>query len=143
MTRRVLFLFPAAVAFAILLGPAAPPAKAIKPFLDEFQTTYVKRDSSDKKDKDFVVAVEKVKCNVCHEGKSKKDRNVYGMALDLLLDKKADKDDKEKIKKALVTVADLKSDPVKSDAPTFGQLIAQGKLPGGEAKPDTDSTASQ
>lgn len=143
MKRRVLFLFPTAVALVILLGPAAPPAKAIKPFFEEFEAVYLKRDSSDAKDKSFVAVVEKAKCNVCHEGKSKKERNIYGMALDMLLDKKADKDDKEKIKKALATVAELKSDPVKSDSPTFGQLIAQGKLPGGEAKPDTDSTASQ
>ena len=40
----------------------------------------------------------------------------------------------EKIKKALEEVAALSSDPSKPDAPTFGKLIEEGKLPGGPVK---------
>ena len=40
----------------------------------------------------------------------------------------------EKIRKALETVAAMPSDPAKPDAPTFGALLEQGKLPGGPAK---------
>lgn len=142
--KKPLFIpFVAVAAVSFLLGPAAPSAKAIKPFFDEFQAVYLKPDSTDKKDKEFAVAIEKVKCNVCHEGKSKKDRNIYGMALDLMLDKKADKDDKEKIRLALETVATIKSDPAKADAPTFGQLLAERKLPGGEPKKDVEGGAGQ
>ncbi len=143
MKRPVFAALAATAALTLLLGPAVPSAKAIKPFLDEFQAVYVKPDSADKKDKEFAVVVEKIKCNVCHEGKSKKDRNVYGMALDVLLDKKADKDNKEKIRKAIETVAEIKSDPVKADAPTFGQLLAAKQLPGGEPKEEPESGAGQ
>jgi hypothetical protein len=79
----------------------------------------------------LAAAVEEAKCNVCHVGKSKKDRNAYGHALAERLDKKEDAKNVEKIRKALEEVAALSSDPAKADAPTFGQLIAEGKLPGG------------
>jgi hypothetical protein len=55
----------------------------------------------------LAAAVETAKCNVCHVGSNKK---------------------------ALETVAAMPSDPAKADAPTFGALIEQGKLPGGDAK---------
>jgi hypothetical protein len=66
-------------------------------------------------------------------GKSKKDHNAYGIALAERLDKKEDAKNVEKIKKALEEVAALSSDPSKADAPTFGKLIEEGKLPGGSA----------
>jgi predicted Ser/Thr protein kinase len=109
----------------LLAGPAIRPAYAIKQFADEFKEVYVKEGSP------LAAEVEKAKCNVCHVGKSKKDRNAYGQALAERLDKKEDKDNKEKIRKALEEVAALSSDPGKADALTFGQLIAEGKLPGG------------
>ncbi|HEY2894440.1 MAG TPA: hypothetical protein VGJ16_09520, partial [Pirellulales bacterium] len=59
-------------------------------------------------------------------------RNEYGKALDELLDKKADMKDTKKIQEALETVAGKNSDPKNPSSPTFGDLIKQGKLPGGE-----------
>jgi len=109
----------------LLAGPAIRPAYAIKQFADEFKEVYVKEGSP------LAAEVEKAKCNVCHVGKSKKDHNAYGKALAERLDKKEDKENKEKIRKALEEVAGLSSDPDKADALTFGQLIAEGKLPGG------------
>jgi len=109
----------------LLAGPAIRPAYAIKQFADEFKEVYVKEGSP------LAAEVEKAKCNVCHVGKSKKDHNAYGKALAERLDKKEDKENKEKIRKALEEVAALSSDPGKADALTFGQLIAEGKLPGG------------
>ena len=88
---------------ALVAGPAAPPAFAIKQFETEFKALYVKDGTP------LAAAVEQAKCNVCHKGKSKKDRNAYGEALAERLDKKADKDDKEKIRKALEEVAALPS----------------------------------
>jgi hypothetical protein len=111
----------ASVAMAVTTSPAF----AIKQFADEFKAVYVKEGTP------LAAEVEKAKCNVCHVGKNKKDRNAYGHALAELLDKKADKDDKEKIRKALEDVAAMSSDPAKPDAPTFGALINEGKLPGG------------
>jgi len=110
---------------ALCAGASVREAYAIKQFADEFKAVYVKDGTP------LAAAVEEAKCNVCHVGKSKKDRNAYGEALAKLLDKKEDAKNVEKIRKALEDVAAQSSDPAKADAPTFGQLIAEGKLPGG------------
>lgn len=126
----------------MMFGPGATSAKAIKPFLDEFQAVYMKTDSKEPKDQAYVALVQKAKCNVCHQGKTKKERNAYGTALDPLLDRNTDKENREKIRKALATVAAIHSDPAKPDSPTFGQLITEGKLPGGDLKPTGPSDAT-
>ncbi|MFM8633595.1 MAG: hypothetical protein ACKOEX_02100 [Planctomycetia bacterium] len=110
---------------AIVAGVSSSPAYAIKQFDEAFKELYVKEGSP------LAAEVEKAKCNVCHVGKNKKDRNAYGTALVELLDKKEDKDNKEKIRKALETVAAMPSDPKDAGSPTFGDLIKDGKLPGG------------
>ena len=104
--------------------PERPPAQ----FNDEFKAVYVKPDSSDPAEKALAAAVETAKCNLCHKGKEKKDRNAYGEALAELLDKKEDAKNVDKIRKALETVA-AKASP--DGGPTFGELIKAGKLPGG------------
>lgn len=116
----------AAVAMVAAIG--ARPAFAIKQFQDEFKAVYVKPDSSDPAEKALAAAVEGAKCNVCHKGKEKKDRNAYGEALAALLDKKEDAKNVEKIRKALETVA---GQPSAAGDATFGDLIKMGKLPGG------------
>jgi hypothetical protein len=110
-----------------VVGGLSREAFAIKQFADEFKAMYVKDGTP------LAAAVEEAKCNVCHVGKSKKDRNVYGEALAERLDKKEDAKNVEKIKKALEEVAALSSDPSKAYAPTFVKLIEEGKLPGGPA----------
>ena len=106
-----------------LVAGLSRPALAIKQFQDEFKSLYVKEGSP------LAAEVERVKCNVCHVGKEKKERNAYGKALDERLDKKADKENKDKIRKMLEEVAALPSDPAKPDSPTFGALLKEGKLP--------------
>lgn len=98
-------------------------AFAIPPFGKEFEGLYVKPGS------ELEAKVKEVKCNLCHEGTKKTDRNAYGKALDELLDKKEDAKNPEKIRQALETVAKLPSNGPGS--PTFGDLIKQGKLPAG------------
>jgi hypothetical protein len=110
------------------------PAKADKAFRDEFIAKYVKTDSSDSKEKAFADACDKAKCNICHEGPSKKNRNIYGQALAKFLKRDTDKDNKEKIQAALDKVAAMKANPKDAKSPTFGDLIKAGKLPGGEPK---------
>jgi predicted Ser/Thr protein kinase len=114
-------------AFGVVLTVATQSreAFAIKQFSDQFKEVYVKEGTP------LAAEVETAKCNVCHKGKSKKDRNAYGEALAKLLDKKEDKANVEKIREALATVAKESSDPAKPDAPTFGALIEAGSLPGG------------
>jgi len=115
----------AAVGLVFALASSARQALAIKQFSDQFKEVYVKEGTP------LAAEVETAKCNVCHKGKNKKDRNVYGESLAKLLDKKEDKDAVEKIRAALATVAQESSDPATPDAPTFGALIEAGKLPGG------------
>ena len=116
------------IGLAVAVGSSAREAFAIKQFFDEFKTVYVKDGTP------LAAAVETAKCNVCHVGKSKKDRNAYGNALAEKLDKKEDAKNVEKIRKVLEEVAALPSDPAKADSPTFGKLIEEGKLPGGNAE---------
>ncbi len=115
----------------VVVGAAPRPAFAMKEFFGEFKAVYVKPDSADANDKALVSEVETAKCNVCHVGSSKKERNSYGNALADLLDKKEDKKNQEKIRTALETVAAM---PSADGAPTFGELLKQGKLPGAAAK---------
>ncbi|MFM9194514.1 MAG: hypothetical protein ACKOWG_01985, partial [Planctomycetia bacterium] len=75
---------------ALACGGSARDAFAIKQFFDEFKAVYVKPDSSDPAEKALAAEVETAKCNVCHAGSSKKERNAYGNALAERLDKKAD-----------------------------------------------------
>ena len=131
MKRGRFLLVVMSVAVAIVSGGLARPAFAIKQFQDEFKAVYVKPDSSDPAEKALATAVEAAKCNLCHKGKEKKDRNAYGHALAVLLDKKEDAKNMEKIRKALETVAGMKS---ADGEPTFGELIKMGKLPGGPAE---------
>ena len=117
--------------------------QAMPPFFKEFQAKYIKADSADDKDKAFVELITKTaKCNVCHVGPSdRKLRNAYGKQLSTILKKdnfkperlQAEPDKvKAEINAALDAVAGVKSG--EGDAPTFGELIAQGKLPGGDTR---------
>ena len=110
-------------AVTVFVGGPVREAYAIKQFADEFKAMYVKDGTP------LAAAVEEAKCNVCHMGKSKKDRNAYGNALADLLDKKDDAKNVEKIRQSLEKVAAMPSDPAKPDSPKFGDLIKQGKLP--------------
>jgi len=117
----------------------ARPAEAIKQFQIEFEKLYLGEASGTEladifkkqESKDEEKALKKLRCLTCHQGKKKKHRNAYGMQLSELLDKKKDKKDKEKIIEALKKVAEMRSDPKDEKSPTFGDLIKQGKFPGG------------
>jgi hypothetical protein len=109
------------------------PAQALKAFRDQFEAKYVKADSKDPADMALATAFKEAKCNICHVGKNKKARNAYGRELAKFLNKETDKENVEKIRASLDKVAAMKSnkDP---QAPTFGELIKQGKLPAGITK---------
>jgi len=119
----------------IVIGVAwctARPAQALKAFRDQFEAKYIKPDSTDPAEMALAAAFKEAKCNVCHVGKSKKVRNAYGKELAKFL-QKSDQENVEKIRASLDKVAGMKSsdDP---QAPTFGELIKQGKLPAGITK---------
>lgn len=113
------------------LALAGSDAQAIPSFKKEFDAKYVHKEGNDA-EKAFAAKVEKVKCNVCHKGQKKKDRNAYGDALADLLDKKEDEKNLEKIRESLDKVAAMKSKKDDPNSPTFGELIEKGELPGGE-----------
>ena len=123
------------LASIVVVGAARPPQAVSYPqFQKQFLTKYI--DGHD--NKEFVGLVKtKVKCFVCHDAKkdaegktSKKNRNAYGQELSKLLNKN-DKKNVKKIQEALDKVATVNSDPKNPASPSYGELIAQGKLPAG------------
>jgi hypothetical protein len=100
-------------------------------FKKEFEQKYVKKEPGSDAEKALAEAYAKAKCNVCHVGATKKKRNSYGQALNTMITKK-DIKDKGKIQDALDKAAKMKSKEGDDSSPTFGELIEQGKLPGGE-----------
>ena len=99
MRKKLTVCCCATTILALCFGIAARPAHAIKPFSVEFTGKYVKKESKEEADQDFAKLVAEAKCNVCHMGKSKKDRNPYGVELSKMLDKKADKGNGSRAKK--------------------------------------------
>ncbi len=85
-----------------------------------FDATYVKTSTS----ADFKAAAAKAKCNVCHYGKSKKNRNDFGKAISKFTNKK--EKDAAKLAAALKKAVLEKN----ADKATFESLIKAGKLPG-------------
>lgn len=119
----------AVVAGALVLA-SAEPVRAMPPFKKAFDAKYVKPDSADAAEKAFAEAAKKVNCNVCHAGTNKKMRNDYGKAVGEFV-KKTEKDP-AKITEGLEAAAKVKVKPDDPGSKTFGELIAEGKLPGGE-----------
>lgn len=105
------------------LMPAAT-ANAVEQFFEQFKALYVDPAGSDS-EQVLAKMVSAVKCNVCHVGESKKNRNAYGEALSELLDKKNDKNNIDKIQAALIRVAGTEG----PDGTTFGARLAAGRLP--------------
>jgi hypothetical protein len=101
--------------------------------IPQFQKAFLEKYINDCEDEDFQKMVKReAKCLVCHQGmKSKKHHNAYGVHLTELLTKE-DKDDTDKIMKSLEEVANMHSDPEDEESPTYAELIANSKLPGGE-----------
>ena len=110
------------VVFGLLVGAITRPASAVPNFKKAFDEAYAPAGSP------LAKASETAKCNICHVGEKKKEKNEYGNALGQLI-KKADKDAKEKIMKALKDVEDKHSNPKDPKSPTFGENIKAGKLP--------------
>ncbi len=140
MKKFCLVSFSALTAMLLVFAFSTEQAQSRPPYAKAFAAKFVKADSTDPAEKAFAAAVKSAKCGVCHEGESKKNRNVFGKQLaeiikpkDAPADWKGEKDPKkieEAFEKALAAHVDAK-DP---KSPTFGDLIKAGKLPGGEPK---------
>jgi len=137
MNKVCLFALCGMVAGALVVQ--AQTAYAVAAFRKEFEKKYVNKEPATDAEKSLLAVVKKAKCNVCHVGKKKKERNAYGQALSEELTKK-DSKNKEKIRAALEKVAEMKSDPDDPASPTFGQRIQEGQLPASD--PANTATAA-
>jgi len=97
---------------------AARDAQARPKYFATFKETYPK----------LAEEADKVKCNICHYGDKKTNRNDYGKAIAKSLGEDAKNVmDAEKIKEALKKAEKEKSS---TEGKTFGDLLNDGKLPG-------------
>ena len=99
----------------------------------EGRPQYKKQFEARYKDPAIVAAVKKEKCNVCHYGKSKKNRNDYGVALSKHLTKDVYQElrrDKEGLAKKVTEVLTLVEKEKSESGVSFGELLKENKLPG-------------
>ncbi len=101
------------------------------PLRYQFEAKYVEGSANAA----FVAPAGEAKCNLCHYGTTKKNRNDYGMALSTLLKKDdyssarvaAEPENVEKeIYEAFQKVEEMNS----TGGKTFGELLNAGQLPG-------------
>ncbi len=118
----------------LTIALAAVPACAPPEYQRAFLNRYTKGSGVDK---DFRKLARKAKCNLCHQGKEDRaNYNRYGEAFINRLSEadrlsEEHKKDKERVAAAIELAAGLSTDRDDAEAPTFGELIAAGELPGG------------
>ena len=113
----------ALVGYALLVHSAS----ALPPFNKEWMTKYKEGNSNAK----FVEAVDVAKCNVCHKGMSKKDRNEYGKAVAKYLTKakyNEIKDDEAKAKQYILDGLQKAESEKAPNGKTYGELLKAGVL---------------
>lgn len=101
---------------ALVLASALHSTEARPKYYAEFKSKYPN-----------VAGMDEAKCNVCHEGSDKKNKNAYGIAFGTVLNAKNAKDSDE-IQKALVGT-EAKSNGAGG---TYGDLLKGNKLPSGK-----------
>lgn len=109
-----------------LVTLAVGTAAALPPFDKEWKAKYL-GDSAPAALKE---AAGTAKCNVCHEGTSKKMHNVYGKAVKKFLTKAdfdAVKADPEKSKKYIEEGLDKAAAEKSAGGKTYGELLKEGK----------------
>lgn len=122
--------FCVSLACLALLGMTAAPAWAVPAFNEAFKKAYVKDGSP------LAEKVAEVKCNVCHVGKDKKEKNEYGMAVAKYLKKGDFAGDSKKYdpksdegQKALADGLQKAAAEKSSSGKSFGELLQAGELP--------------
>jgi len=114
----------------VVAGLFVPSASALPPFNKEWMAKY--KDGS--KNAKFVEAVETAKCNVCHQGESKKMRNDYGKAVGKYLTKakyNEIKDDEAAAKKYILEGLQKAEGEKNGGGKSYGEMMKAGSLPGG------------
>jgi hypothetical protein len=101
-------------------------ASALPPFNKEWTARYNPGDKNS--------AYVEAKCNVCHEGTSKKMKNEYGKAVGKFLTKakyNEIKEDEAAAKKYILDGLQKAEGEKSGGGKTYGELIKAGKLPSG------------
>ena len=114
----------------VVAALCASQASALPPFNKEWTARYVDGNGNAA----FVEAVGTAKCNVCHVGKSKKDKNDYGKAVGKYLTKKGYeevKSDAAAAKKYVIEGLEKAEAEKSANGKSFGEMIKAGELPGG------------
>lgn len=93
------------------------------------------KKASDMKFEESPIAekVKEAKCNLCHFGKTKKNRNDYGIALSKHINKETYtemKSDKPALIKKVGEALDKLDEEKNPEGETYGDRIKAGKLPG-------------
>jgi len=104
-------------------------ASALPPFNKEWTAKYVEGNGNAK----FVEAVGTAKCNVCHMGASKKDKNAYGKAVGKYLTKakyNEIKEDEAAGRKYILDGLQKAEGEKSAGGKTYGELLKAGQLPG-------------
>jgi hypothetical protein len=104
-------------------------ASALPPFNKEWTAKYVEGNGNAK----FVEAVSTAKCNVCHEGTSKKQHNAYGKVVQKFLTKtkyNEIKEDEAAGKKYILEGLQKAEAEKSPSGKTYGELLKGGTLPG-------------
>jgi len=123
MKRACLFIAASLMAIAWSLQSAS----ALPPFNAEWKNKYNPGDKNP--------AYAEAKCNVCHEGMSKKMKNEYGKAVGKFLTKAKYteiKEDEAAAKKYILEGLQKAADEKNAAGKSYGELIKGGKLPGGQ-----------
>ena len=121
MTKRIFGMSLCTVlGLAIVLMLTPNHVEATPNIKKAFDANYVKTSTNAA----FKEAATKAKCNICHYGKSKKNRNDFGKTISKFTNKK--EKDATKLGAALKKAVVEKN----ADKVTFESLIKAGKLPG-------------
>ena len=119
------------LASAVLMG-SCPSAYAFNEFYKQWIEMYVDDSDTSKEATEFAdLVTSKDKCLICHQGKTKKEHNPYGLHFVGVIDK-THKKDVDKIKQTLKDVGAKKSDPEDPSSKTYDELIKEFSLPGGK-----------
>lgn len=117
----------------VMLG--AQSVEAHVQFQKQWVEMYIDKDDKSPENKAYIklVAKGKDRCLVCHQGKKRHNYNPYGQQFvgNLTED---DKKDDDKIKEWLTKVGKMHSNADDDSSPTYNELIADRKFPGGDVE---------
>lgn len=111
----------------------ASPALALPVFKSAFEEYYNLKEPQTDAEKSLAAAVGEAKCNTCHKGKSKKERNAYGDELHKYLEKDNFKKERvtaepAKVKEEIEAALKKAEEGAAAGGKTFGELLKAGQL---------------